>query len=250
MHASIGFVRVFLVVTVLLARPALALEEKNEIRLSGELNMLVADLAIIGYDPENAAYFEQAGERLKVIRSLMPGWMDAQPEEQRSQAALEWDAALEILEGTPGYPGVVEGYYSINSDSSQRIHVNALQGIILASPSLQDEALSDLETLYLRVTSVVAGYVVITSSPFGAVSVSVNDDDSKVVTLTAEIDGLFKEVINSSSSPLEKRTLRRLQAKWQFIRGTVMQGSQTGMPYIVRFQGNQIASDLALMIGE
>lgn len=173
------------------------------------------------------------------------GWKVAP--EQQSQARQEWSGLVEVLRGSDGYPGLLEGY-DLNLDANQRIHYDTLQAVMFAGPHLQDTELSDIEKIYLRVTSVVAGYVALTANPFGSMAMSANDGDSKVVALTSEIDALFSAALKNSSSPMEKQALRRQQAKWQFIRGTVMQGSQSAMPYIVRFQGKQIAREMAALI--
>lgn len=248
MFAQKGFARVLVAAVMLLTTPVMALEKKDEILMAGQFNLLSADIAMIGYDPENADYLAQADETFEEVSVLLPGWAEGLGAEQQSVARREWGKLAETLKGSDGYPGLLEGY-DLNLDANQRIHYDALQAVIFAGENLQDAVLSDIEKIYLRVSSVVAGYVALTANPFGSMAMSANDGDSKVVALTSEIDALFAKALKSSGSPMEKQALRRQQAKWQFIRGTVMQGSQSAMPYIVRFQGKQIANEMAELIG-
>lgn len=249
MFAEKYLIRMLVVVALLLAGPAMALEQEEEVLMAGRFNLLAADIAMISYDPENADYLVQADDMLSMVSGTLPSWMEDLEPELYGQVQQDWSSLVDILRGSDGYPGLLEGY-DLNLDAKQRVHYDSLQRMIFASAHLQDAELSDIERLYLSVTSVVAGYVTLTANPFGATAMSSNDDDSRVVILTEEIDALFAALIKSSDSPMKKQTLRRQQAKWQFVRGTVMQGSQTAMPYIVRFQGKQIADDLGLLIEE
>lgn len=241
-----GFARTLFVVLMSLSAPVMALESTEEILMAGKFNLLSADVAMIGYDPENTDYLRQANEMMESVGALLPSWIEGLSPERQSIAQDEWDSFSDLMYGSNGYPGLLEGY-DLNADAQQRIHYDILQGVIFSGPQLQDAALSDVEKLYLRVSSVVAGYVALTANPFGSMAMSANDGDSKVVALTAEIDELFVVALKGVD-PMRKQVLRRQKAKWQFIRGTVMQGSQSAMPYIVRFQGKQIANELALLI--
>ena len=158
MFSEKGLARVLVAAVMVLTGPAMALEQKEEILMAGQFHLLSADIAMISYDPENADYLMQADDTLTTVSSLLPSWVEDLAPEQQSQARQEWSGLVEILRGSDGYPGLLEGY-DLNLDANQRIHYDTLQGIIFAGPHLQDAALSDIEKIYLRVTSVVAGYV-------------------------------------------------------------------------------------------
>jgi hypothetical protein len=227
--------------------PIMALEKKEEVLMAGQFSLLAADVAMISYDPENADYLVQARTTFSEVVGVLPSWLADLPPEQQNTAQNDWASYVELLQGEGDYPGLLEGY-DLNLDANQRVHYDSLQSVLTASPQLQSAVLSDIEKLYLRITSVVAGYVSLTANPFGSMAMSANDLDSRVVTLSAEIDQLFTAAIQGTSDPMVKQTLRRQRAKWQFIRGTVVQGSQSAMPYIVRFQGKQIADEIGLLI--
>jgi len=247
MFANRVFSRVVAVIAMLSTAPIMALEKKEEVLMAGQFSLLAADVAMISYDPENADYLVQARTTFSEVAGVLPSWLADLSPEQQGAAQNDWASYVELLQGEGGYPGLLEGY-DLNLDANQRVHYDALQSVLTASPQLQYEVLSDIEKLYLRITSVVAGYVTLTANPFGSMAMSANDLDSRVVTLSAEIDQLFTSAIQGASDPMVKQTLRRQRAKWQFIRGTVVQGSQSAMPYIVRFQGKQIADEIGLLI--
>jgi len=241
--------RALLAVITLLAGPALALEQAALVTLAGKYNMLAADVGMIGYDPENAEYLAQAGETLASISDDMTAWIDSLPEEQRATAAREWDDLNVQLLGDGNYPGLFDGY-DLNLDASQRVHYNALQEQLYRQPAMNEETLSPLQQLYLKISSAVAGYVALTANPFGSMAMSMNDDDLRLVTLASEVDALFSELIQGAQEPMQQQQLRRLQSRWQFVRSTIIKASESAMPYIVRYQGRQIMTDLAPMIRE
>lgn len=241
--------RALLAVITLLAGPALALEPATLVTLVGKYNMLAADIGMIGYDPENAEYLAQAGETLEGISDDMEIWIDSLPVEQRDSAAREWKDLTVQLRGDEDYPGLLDGY-DLNLDASQRVHYNALQEQLYRQPAINEEGLSPLQQLYLKISSAVAGYVALTANPFGSMAMSMNDDDLRLVTLASEVDALFSELIQGAQDPLQQQQLRRLQSRWQFVRSTIVKASESAMPYIVRYQGRQIMTDLAPMIRE
>lgn len=232
-----------------LAMPALALEQAALVTLAGKYNMLAADIGMIGYDPENAEYLAEAGETLDSISDDMSAWIDSLPVEQRDSAAREWDDLLVQLRGDSDYPGLLEGY-DLNLDASQRVHYNALQDQLYRQPGMNEETLSPLQQLYLKISSAVAGYVALTANPFGSMAMSMNDDDLRLVTLASDVDALFDELIKGNQDPMQQQQLRRLQSKWQFVRSTIIKASESAMPYIVRYQGRQIMTDLVPMISQ
>lgn len=230
-----------------LAMPALALEQAALVTLAGKYNMLAADIGMIGYDPENVEYLAQAQETLDSISDGMDGWIESLPEAERDAASREWSELNAQLRGDGGYPGLLDGY-DLNLDASQRVHYNALQEQLYRQPGMSHDALSSLQQLYLKISSAVAGYVALTANPFGSMAMSMNDDDLRLVTLASEVDTLFEELIKSSPDPMQQQQLRRLQSKWQFVRSTIIKASESAMPYIVRYQGRQIMTDLVPMI--
>lgn len=232
-----------------LAMPALALEQAALVTLAGKYNMLAADIGMIGYDPENAEYLAEAGETLDSISDDMSAWIDSLPVEQRDSAAREWNDLLVQLRGDSDYPGLLEGY-DLNLDASQRVHYNALQEQLYRQPGMNEETLSPLQQLYLKISSAVAGYVSLTANPFGSMAMSMNDDDLRLVTLASDVDALFDELIKGNQDPMQQQQLRRLQSKWQFVRSTIIKASESAMPYIVRYQGRQIMTDLVPMISQ
>lgn len=238
-----------LVVITLLAGPVLAFEQATLVTLAGKYNMLAADIGMIGYDPANVEYLAQADETLESISDDMAAWIDSLPVEQRDSAAREWNDLTAQLRGDADYPGLLDGY-DLNLDASQRVHYNALQEQLYRQPGMSEEALSSLQQLYLKISSAVAGYVALTSNPFGSMAMSMNDDDLRLVTLASDVDALFDELIKGSQDPMQQQQLRRLQSKWQFVRSTIIKASEAAMPYIVRYQGRQIMADLMPMISQ
>lgn len=240
---------VLLALVSFLAMPALALEQAALVALAGKYNMLAADIGMIGYDPENVEYLAQADETLDSISDDMSAWIDSLPVEQRDSAAREWNDLLVQLRGDADYPGLLEGY-DLNLDASQRVHYNALQEQLYRQPGMSEETLSSLQQLYLKISSAVAGYVTLTANPFGSMAMSMNDDDLRLVTLASDVDALFDELIKGNQDPMQQQQLRRLQSRWQFVRSTIIKASESAMPYIVRYQGRQIMTDLVPMISQ
>ena len=238
---------VFMAMGLLLMKPLWAFEQSDMVLMFGQYNMLSGDLGMISYNPENGEYLQEAQDTFDSISADMEQWISALPEEKRATAEQEWKSLSGLLLGESGYPGLFEGY-DLNADASQRIHFDALQAMLTATPELADDKLSDIQRLYLKISSAVAGYVSLTSNPFGSMAMSMNDGDLRLVTLAADIDGLFTKAINEAKDDLTKQQLRRQQSKWQFIRGTVVQASQSAMPYIVRYQGKQMLRALAVLI--
>lgn len=76
MFVEKGFARTLVAAMMLLAGPAMALEQGEEILMAGQFNLLSADLAMIGYDPENADYLMQADDTLTTVSGLLPSWVE------------------------------------------------------------------------------------------------------------------------------------------------------------------------------
>lgn len=231
----------------LLSTMGVAMDQNALVVLAGQYSMLSADIGMIGYDPENIEYLDQATATYETVADGMDQWLDQLPAEKRASADQEWKSFQAILEGESGYPGLLEGY-DLNLDASQRIHYDALQTILQQSEQLSDASLSELQTLYLKLSSAVAGYVSLTSNPFGSMAMSMNDADLKLVTLASEIDMLFSSLLKGNGDQMLKDQLRRQQSKWQFVRSTIIKASQSAMPYIVRYQGRQMINDIAALM--
>ncbi len=227
---------------------ALALGQNELVKLAGQYNLLSADIGMTDYDPENIEYLEQALDTYQTVSEGVPAWIDMLPSEQRAVAAQEWDSMREIMEGDGNNSGLLNGSYDLNASAAQRIHYDTLQTQLFQVEPLRAENLSDLQTLYLKLASVVSGYVALTSNPFGSMAMSMNDGDLKLVTLAADIDQLFVKLIKQSEDDMQAQQLRRQQSKWQFVRSTVVKGSQSAMPYIVRYQGKQMIAELSSLL--
>lgn len=248
MKALLGWgIRGLVFAGLLGANVANALEQASLVVMLGKYNLLAADVGMIGYDPENTEYLEQARDMLDGISDDMAAWIETLPEAQRMVAEREWQELNVQLLGDGQYPGLFDGY-DLNLDASQRVHYNALQDLLNKQDGIAEASLAPLQKLYLKISSAVAGYVALTANPFGSMAMSMNDDDLRLVTLAAEVDGLFDTLIKGEADPLRQQQLRRLQSKWQFVRGTIVKASDSAMPYIVRYQGRQILDDMAGLI--
>ena len=174
-------------------------------------------------------YLEQADQTFQMVSGGMTMWLEQLAPEAQAEAMKEWKGLTAELAGDKGYPGLLDGY-DLNLDAAQRIHYDALQAILQQSDELAEDQLDDLQKLYLKLTSVVSGYVSLAANPFGSMAISSNDGDLKLITLASEVDMLFASVIKNAKDATTRDRLRRQQSKWEFVRSTIIKASQSAMP--------------------
>lgn len=99
---------------------------------------------------------------------------------------------------------------------------------------------------HVMVARVVAGYVKVAGAPFGAYTDSFNTGEEDLETQVGRVDKALAEMVQKYRNDSARAAqLRALDAKWQFIRTTILKSGSQSTPFIVYKHGGDIIRGLA-----
>ena len=105
---------------------------------------------------------------------------------------------------------------------------------------------SSVETrAYVLVARTVSAYVRMSASPFGSYTASFNTEDSDLTKQVTRVDAVLAELAKKHAADKEKsQRVKRVNAKWQFIRTTILKAGSQATPFIVYRHGGDIMREL------
>lgn len=207
------------------------------------------EVAMMTYDETSDSYAKDAAK----ILGTMAAPMDALVKELAAKDATagatargNWQAVNGALAGGGEWgEGILKtGYDSRVSaefdDNSQQIMFAVDKAWSLTGSAATPEA----RTLVLAARTV-ANYVQVSASPFGAYTSSFNSEDTDLNKLVPRVDAALGELLKKYAADSEKSArLKRVNAKWQFIRTTILKAGKQATPYIVYKHGGDIIDEL------
>lgn len=221
------------------AAPAQAPATPNSLDMAGQLALLIADVGMMHYEPDNGAHVDEVNTRMQRLSPLMDRYLAAQPAAERSRLTPEWRAMRVLLLGDNSQAGLVNGYDSY-LHATYSAHRDILRDAILRAARQQAQGVP--EQAYLQMARILSGYMLVAASPFGSFAMSTEDEDADLGKLSRDMDALWPQVL--ADAPAQS-PLRDAQTKWLFIRGSVLRATEESLPYIVSRHGRQILLTLA-----
>lgn len=216
-----------------------------------KLRALSTEVSMVAYDETTDTYRKQARTRLDELDAPMQAAVDELKTRDAAGAAAiadSWRVMRGSLKGGREFgPGL------LNTDYDAKVHGDFDTGSQTVTTTLDnawklsDPAASPLEArAELLASKLVANYVQIAGAPFGSFTMSMNSDDSDLGKGVAQLDLMLTELNTKYGQDADKSaSLKRIAAKWQFIRTALLKAGKQSTPSIVYKHGNDIVRELA-----
>lgn len=211
----------------------------NSLDMAGQLALLIADVGMMHYEPDNGAHVDEVNTRMQRLSPLMDRYLAAQPSAERSRLTPEWQAMRTLLLGDNTGAGLVDGYDSY-LHATYSAHRDILREAIIRAARQQARGVPEQATL--QMARILSGYMLVAASPFGSFAMSSEDEDADLSRLSQDMDSLWQELL--ADAPAQS-PLRDAHTKWLFIRSSVLRATEESLPYIVSRNGRQILLALA-----
>ncbi|MFZ5723861.1 MAG: hypothetical protein ACOY33_09395 [Pseudomonadota bacterium] len=210
------------------------------------------EVSMMVYDESSEIYRRQARARLDGLDAPMKQVLAELGTRDAAQAAAAteyWRMIQGSLKGgrdfgagilNTGYEAKIHGDFDASSQQLTDLLTKAWK---LLEKNNAPEARAEL-----LAAKIVSNYVQISGSPFGSFTLSSNTDDSDLAKGVAQLDALLAELAVKYEKDKEKLAkLKRIGAKWQFIRTTILKAGSQATPYIVYKHGGDIMRELATL---
>lgn len=246
------FLRLVLVLGLALCLPARAADLTGTAlarEVAVELFLLRMETSMIVYDDTTDAHVKKA----KVLLDAVTPQVDACVRELAGRDATASAAVkenwrivrLSLLGGGNfgqgifriGYDAATHGYFD---DNAQQMHAALDKAWSLTG----GEATLESRALFMAANTV-SSYIQDSANPFGSYTNSFNTEESDLNALVGKLDGLLGDMTKKYRANREQADrLRRVVAKWQFIRTTILKAGQQSTPTIVYKHGGDIVREL------
>jgi hypothetical protein len=211
----------------------------DSLDMAGQLALLIADVGMMHYEPDNGAHVAGVKARMQRLSPLMDRYLAAQPSAERQRLTPEWRAMRTLLLGDDTQAGLVDGYDSY-LHATYSAHRDILRDAIFRDARQQAQGVPEQATL--QMARILSGYMLVAASPFGSFAMSSEDEDADLSRLSQDMDTLWQQLL--ADAPAQS-PLREAQTKWLFIRSSVLHATEQSLPYIVSRNARQILLTLA-----
>lgn len=222
---------------------ALALE------VAVQMLQLRTQTSMIVYDETTDIYTKQARTQLEQAGLVVDACVKDLAEKDAAAAASikeNWRVIRRSLLGGDelgagifniGYDAATHGYFD---DNAQRMFETLDKAYGLTAPEVGVEARA-----YLLAARTVANYTQASASPFGSFTNSFNNEDADLNVLVTRLDAAMIELGKKYRADKEKSAkAKKINAKWQFIRTTILKVGKQSTPLIVYKHGGDIVREL------
>ena len=232
--------------------PALAAERSGAalaLDVAVQMFQLRTETSMIVYDETTDVYKKQAAIVLAAAApSVEASIKDLTAKDAAAGAAVKenWRVIRRSLAGgdefgpgifSIGYDAATHGYFD---DNAQKMHETLDKTYALSAAEAKVEARA-----YLLAARTVATYIQASASPFGSYTNSFNTEDSDLTVLVTRLDSAVADLNKKYRSDKEKgEKAKRINAKWQFIRTTILKVGKQSTPMIVYKHGGDIVREL------
>jgi len=216
---------------------------------SVQMYLLRIETSMIVYDETSDVYVKQARALLEGADASIKSCVRELAKTDAATAASvaeNWRVVGLTLRGggefgdgifNIGYDAATHGYFD---DNAQKLHdtLEKTYGLSGGKASLESRA-------YLLAARTVANYIQASANPFGSYTNSFNTEDSDTNVLVTRLDKELAELATKYRNDKERsEKARRINAKWQFIRTTILKVGKQSTPMIVYKHGGDIIREL------
>lgn len=217
----------------------------DEARLLMQLESFYSDEMMMIYDETDQAANKLVRSSLAALEEPVQAWLgelEAADAELARKARNNWAIVKRgIDDGKRG--GMTNTGYDAPVHAEVQLAVREISGVLQQRGRL--DKLGGGAGAALRASRVVKDYLEASATPFGSYTASANESDADLPAQVNALDSALAELGKSVAGDAERaEAFRRVNAKWQFIRGTVLRVGSQSTPFIVYRYGREIVDEL------